>query len=63
MVKNAQIRIALTDAERDALWEVALLERRSEADQAAYFIRQKLEELGVLPAAKIGRGADGEAVS
>lgn len=51
--------LVLAEDERLALSALAIQERRSMREQAAYLLRLKLEELGELPAVEPGQGAEG----
>lgn len=44
-----RMTVYLQIKERDALFKLAQRERRKPQEQGALFIRQKLEELGILP--------------
>ncbi len=48
--RRGRMTIFLSADEARALHAMALHERREAREQAAYLLRQKLEELGVLPA-------------
>lgn len=50
--------IFLTEDEREALSTLAVQERRPMREQAAYLLRQKLEEIGALPAVEPGQAVE-----
>jgi len=53
--RGMRMYLVLAEDERLALSALAIQERRSMREQAAYLLRLKLEELGELPA----KGTDG----
>ncbi|MBN1218521.1 MAG: hypothetical protein JXM69_06325 [Anaerolineae bacterium] len=54
-----KIFVPMTDKESLALVKLAEQEKRDPRDQAAYLIRQQLENLGLLPPATIKKSGGG----
>jgi hypothetical protein len=54
--RRGRMTIYLTIDEALALHSLAIRERREAREQASYLLRQKLEELGMLPAVDAGGG-------